>query len=96
MPQAHQPGQSAFRSILPEAIDWKPFPAFPPSVRLAVLVGEPSKSGPYMVRVKVPAGVKLMPHQASGRPHLHGHIRRLLHRAWQPLRWRSNEPLSAG
>ena len=33
MPQAHQPGQSAFRSILPEAIDWKPFPAFPPSAR---------------------------------------------------------------
>ena len=52
MPQAHQPGQSAFRSILPEAIDWKPFPAFPPSVRLAVLVGEPSKSGPYVVRSK--------------------------------------------
>jgi quercetin dioxygenase-like cupin family protein len=63
MPQAHQPGQSAFRSILPEAIDWKPFPAFPPSVRLAVLVGEPSKPGPYVVRVKAPAGVKLMPHR---------------------------------
>jgi quercetin dioxygenase-like cupin family protein len=61
MPRAHQPGQSAFRSILPEDIDWKPFPAFPPSVRLAV--GEPSKPGPYVIRVKVPSGVKLMPHR---------------------------------
>jgi hypothetical protein len=39
MAQTHQPGQGAFRSILPEEIDWKPFPAFPPSVRLAVVVG---------------------------------------------------------
>ena len=63
MPPAHEPGQSAFRSILPEDIDWKPFPAFPPSVRLAVVVGEPSKPGPYVIRVKVPSGVKLMPHR---------------------------------
>jgi len=35
MVRPHQPGQAAFRSILPEDIDWKPFPAFPPSVRLA-------------------------------------------------------------
>jgi quercetin dioxygenase-like cupin family protein len=63
MPQGHLPGQSAFRSVLPEDIDWKPFPAFPPSVRLAVMVGEPSKPGPYLIRVKVPHGVKLMPHK---------------------------------
>jgi hypothetical protein len=31
---AHQPSQAVFRSILPENIDWKPFPAFPPSVRV--------------------------------------------------------------
>ena len=58
----HQPGQANFRSILPETIDWKPFAAFPPSVRLAVLVGNPSEPGPYVVRVKLPGGVKLMPH----------------------------------
>jgi quercetin dioxygenase-like cupin family protein len=63
MLRAHQPGESAFRSIFPEAIDWKPFQASPPSARLAILVGEPSKPGPYVVRVKVPAGVKLMPHK---------------------------------
>jgi quercetin dioxygenase-like cupin family protein len=47
----------------PEPIDWQPFPAFPPSARLAILVGEPLKAGPYVVRVKVPTGVKLMPHR---------------------------------
>jgi len=50
-------------SILPEDIEWKPFPAFPPTVRLAVIVGEPSQGGPYTIRVKVPRGVKLMPHK---------------------------------
>ena len=61
--RAHQPGQEVFRAILAENIDWKPFPAFPPEARLAVLVGQPSEAGPYMVRVKVPPGVKLMPHR---------------------------------
>jgi quercetin dioxygenase-like cupin family protein len=58
----HQPGQSVFKSILPEDIVWKSFPAFPPSVRLAVVVGEPSERAPYVIRVKMPNGVKLMPH----------------------------------
>lgn len=60
---AHQPGESAFKAILPEEIEWKPFPAFPPSARLAILVGEPLEPGPYVIRVKVPSGVKLMPHR---------------------------------
>ncbi|MGA7687151.1 MAG: cupin domain-containing protein [Terriglobales bacterium] len=59
----HQPGQDVFRSILSEEIDWKPFAAFPPSVRLAVMVGQPSEAGPYTIRVKVPHGMKLMPHR---------------------------------
>ena len=28
MARPHQPGESVFKSILPEEIDWKPFPAF--------------------------------------------------------------------
>jgi ChrR-like protein with cupin domain len=63
MPRTHEPDQASFRSILPEDIDWQPFPAFPPSARLAVVVGHPSEPGPYVVRVKVPSGVKLMPHR---------------------------------
>ena len=62
-PGPHQPGQAVFRAIRPEDIEWTPFAAFPPAARLAVLVGHPSEQGPYMVRVKVPYGVKLMPHR---------------------------------
>ncbi|ULO23383.1 cupin domain-containing protein [Methylocystis sp. SB2] len=61
--RSHQPGQADFRTILPEDIDWKPFPAFPPEARLAVLVGDPTRAGPYLIRVRVPSGVKLMPHR---------------------------------
>jgi quercetin dioxygenase-like cupin family protein len=61
--RSHQPGQADFRTILPEDIDWKPFPGFPPEARLAVLVGDPTKAGPYLIRVRVPSGVKLMPHR---------------------------------
>ncbi len=56
-------GERVFRAILPEQIAWMPFPAFPPSARLAVVVGDPAKPGPYVVRVKVPGGVTLMPHR---------------------------------
>ena len=63
MVPSHQPGQTIFRSVLPEEIVWKPFAAFPPSARLAVMVGNPSHPGPYTIRVRVPSGVKLMPHR---------------------------------
>jgi hypothetical protein len=59
---SHQLGEDVFRSVLPEEIDWEPFPSFPPSARLAVVVGDTSRPGSYVVRVKVPADVKLMPH----------------------------------
>ena len=59
----HQPEQAVFRAIIAEDVDSKPFAAFPSGVRLAVLVGQPSQEGPYMIRVKVPRNVKLMPHK---------------------------------
>jgi len=63
--QPHQPGQAVFKAIMSEDIEWKPFAALPPSVRLAVLVGQPSQEGPYVIRVKVPLGVRLLPHTHS-------------------------------
>jgi quercetin dioxygenase-like cupin family protein len=59
----HQPDQADFKAILPSDIDWKPFAAFPAEARLAIMVGHPSESGPYVVRVKLPGGAKLMPHK---------------------------------
>lgn len=54
---------STFRAIRPEEIEWKPFPAFPPEARLAVLVGHPEQPGPYVIRVRLPGGIRLMPHK---------------------------------
>src|SRR5882724_5402550 len=56
----HQPGQKIFRAILPEEIDWKPFPAFRAARNSR---WSTSQAGPYTIRVKVPSGVKLMPHK---------------------------------
>lgn len=57
--------RAAFKAILPDDVDWKPFAALPPPAQLAVLAGQPSEPGPFTIRVKVPGGVKLMPHRHS-------------------------------
>ena len=60
---SHFPGQDRFRAVHPEDAPWAPFPSFPPAARLAVMVGDPSKPGPYVVRVKLPAGTRMAPHR---------------------------------
>ena len=59
----HQPGQDVLKTILSEDIEWKPYPGYAPSVRSAVVAGQPSEKGLYTIRVKVPHGMKLMPHK---------------------------------
>jgi quercetin dioxygenase-like cupin family protein len=63
MAAIHQRGESVFKAMRSEDILWQPFAAFPPGAQLAILVGDPSEPGPYVVRVKVPDGVRLMPHR---------------------------------
>jgi quercetin dioxygenase-like cupin family protein len=63
MDSPHQPGQETFRAILAEDVEWKPFPAFPPAARLAVIVGDPTRPGPYVIRVKLPGGTRMAPHR---------------------------------
>jgi quercetin dioxygenase-like cupin family protein len=62
-PAAHQPDQHRFHTIRAEDVQWTTFPAYPPTVRMAILVGDPTKPGPYTIRVRVPGGVKMMPHK---------------------------------
>jgi len=52
-----------FNFINSENIVWKSFPAFPEKVKLAILIGNPGKPEPFVVRVKVPNGEKIMPHR---------------------------------
>jgi quercetin dioxygenase-like cupin family protein len=61
--RTHQPDEDRFQAIRPENIEWKTFAAFPPHARLAILVGDPTKPGPYVIRVKLPSGTKMMPHR---------------------------------
>ena len=61
--RSHQPDEDRFRAIRSEDVEWRTFAAFPPTAKLAVLVGEPTKPGPYVIRVKLPHGTKMMPHK---------------------------------
>ena len=56
-------GNAVFKGVLSQDVDWKAFGAFPPSARIADVVGQPSQPGPYTVRVEVTQGVKPMPHR---------------------------------
>ena len=62
-PNSLQPDGGGLRAIRPEDVEWRPFAAFPPEARLGVLVGNPEEAGLYVIRVRVPAGVRLMPHR---------------------------------
>ena len=52
----------SFASVRPEDIQWMPYPAIGKEGHTAVIVGTPSMPAPYVVRVKVGSGMKLMPH----------------------------------
>jgi hypothetical protein len=51
-----------FGAVHEKDIQWTAFSDFAPAVRLGVVAGDPKKPGPYVVRVKVPEGIKLMSH----------------------------------
>jgi quercetin dioxygenase-like cupin family protein len=49
-------------SIRSEAVSFAPFDAFPAGAALAKVVADPTQPGPYVVRVRVSDGIRLMPH----------------------------------
>jgi quercetin dioxygenase-like cupin family protein len=49
--------------VTPDKIQWGPAPPiFPAGAQFAVLAGDPSKAGPFIVRLKFPDGYRVMPH----------------------------------
>ncbi|HKQ78096.1 MAG TPA: cupin domain-containing protein [Blastocatellia bacterium] len=49
--------------VMPGDLKWGPAPpALPPGAQIAVLAGDPTKAGPFTIRVKFPDGYKIMPH----------------------------------
>ena len=49
--------------VRPDDIKWLPAPpGLPAGAKVAVLAGDPSKTGPYVIRAKLPDGYKIAPH----------------------------------
>src|SRR6266446_4998556 len=47
----------------PDSLEWTAAPpALPKGAQIAVLYGDPGKEGPFVVRLKFPAGYKIPPH----------------------------------
>lgn len=61
-----QPHQSHHTIVLADAIQWGPAPpSLPPDAQAAVLLGSPAKEGPFVLRLKFPAGFTVPPHRHS-------------------------------
>jgi quercetin dioxygenase-like cupin family protein len=60
---AEEPQSAEMHLYPPTTIEWKPAPAaLPPGARMAVLEGDPTKEGPFVVRFEFPQGYHIPPH----------------------------------
>ena len=61
---AATPGMPAEHTAMtPSDLKWgDPPPVLPKGAQMAVLAGDPTKAGLFVVRLKMPAGYKIMPH----------------------------------
>ena len=50
------------KPIRPSDIQWKPYAALPAGAENSVLIGELSAPGPLVFRVRLPPGLRIMPH----------------------------------
>jgi hypothetical protein len=61
--QAHDDSSGMPSLFVPADIPWKQAPASLPSgAQMAVLEGDPSKEGPFTMRLKLPDGYRIPPH----------------------------------
>jgi hypothetical protein len=57
------PAQPAHIALDAKELKWgDPPPVLPKGARMAVLSGDPGKSGPFVIRLQMPAGYKIAPH----------------------------------
>jgi quercetin dioxygenase-like cupin family protein len=58
---SHEPGPASLHR--PTELVWKDGPkSLPPGAKIAVLEGDPTKPGPFVMRIKLPDGYRLPPH----------------------------------
>jgi len=60
--RAHEPHHTM---IQPEELKWAQPPTLPAGAQAAVLFGSPAKEGPFVLRLKFPAGFIVPPHKHS-------------------------------
>ena len=59
-------GDAHHTAIAGDAVEWGPAPpSLPPGAEAAVLLGSPAKEGPFVLRLKFPAGFTVPPHRHS-------------------------------
>ncbi|MCK6427887.1 MAG: cupin domain-containing protein [Burkholderiaceae bacterium] len=64
--QAVHPGDSHPAVVSADAVKWGPAPpSLPPGAQAVALYGSPSKEGPFVLRLKFPAGFTVPPHRHS-------------------------------
>ena len=54
--------RAAHVMLAPGEIKWRPFRPGGAGAKLAVLSGDPDKPGPFVIRIRQPAGAKVPPH----------------------------------
>jgi quercetin dioxygenase-like cupin family protein len=54
--------QDHHATVQPDGLKWSAPAAYAPGAQIAVVRGDPSKDGVYVVRLKVPAGFRIAPH----------------------------------
>jgi quercetin dioxygenase-like cupin family protein len=78
MAAAQTAGKTADKELSPDQLQWgKPPPGMPPSIQAAVLDGDPTQSGWFIVRLRLPDGAQIRPHWHSQDEHvtvLSGHF----------------------
>jgi quercetin dioxygenase-like cupin family protein len=62
-PGAGQESPPGFRQVLPDGVNWLPSPVT--GLHVANLLGHPQEPGPFVIRVKLLPGTKVMPHTHS-------------------------------
>jgi quercetin dioxygenase-like cupin family protein len=63
----HSQAADTHHTVVPaDAIKWGSAPpSLPPGAQAAVLMGSPAKEGPFVIRLKFPAGFTIAPHRHS-------------------------------
>ena len=69
-------------AVQPNALKWGPGTSLAcrQAPQVAVVAGDPSQDGPYVIRAKLPSGYKIPPHYPSDRRKRDGSVRHFPHR----------------